>query len=93
MQLSQNLSEEVLEFPLVGAAAVAGLFELSVQDPDQAPLLSQLLLCQRLPAALCTPQMLLQVLSDLSDCNDVLRKQSTLSEYTSTNPTRSFSAQ
>ena len=73
MELAQDLCKQVLKLALLRIAAIAGLSELRVQQPDQAPLFGHLLLRQQLPPPLYAPQMLLHILPDLCHRQDLLQ--------------------
>ena len=65
LQLPGSVAQQLPEPLLMLGAAAAGLRELRVQQPDQAPLLRHLALRQRLAVRLDALQLLLQVLPDL----------------------------
>ena len=65
LQLPGSVAQQLPEPLLMRGAAAAGLRELRVQQPDQAPLLRHLALRQRLAVPLDALQLLLQVLPDL----------------------------
>ena len=64
---------QVFELLFLSIAAVAGLFELGIQQPDQAALLQHLLLRQQLPVPLYAPEVLLHILPHLCQGQHLLQ--------------------